>query len=153
MDPFAICPPLNVTFINTSTGATNYNWSLGDGTHSVATSPGDIYEISRIDTGDPGSDQFIRMQRHSYRARFNIRIYGCGFLRYTPVSGCSPLSVHFSAAITGSSNIIWDFNDGTTALSVADTISHTYHTAGSYVPKPLILLIDATGCSSFQPGR
>ena len=41
-------------------------------------------------------------------------------------------------------NYIWDFNDGTTVVSVDKTQSHTYNTPGIYTPK--LILEDKNGC-------
>ncbi len=46
-DPLFGSPPLTVSFINTTTGATNYNWDFGDGFPGTGFSPQHIYQ----DTG------------------------------------------------------------------------------------------------------
>lgn len=49
----------------------------------------------------------------------------------TPVSGASPLTVQFTATITGPATIYdWDFGDGT-AHSAAQNPSHIYASAGT----------------------
>ena len=148
-DSFSICPPLSVHFFNTSTGATSYNWMFGDGGTSVLTAPSDVYTsagtytVSLVATNTHGCTD---------TAHGHVVIYGsAGAFSYTPLSGCTPLTVHFSAALSNVPNIIWDFTDGTTsATSFSDTTTHIYNVPGAYVPK--LILSDNSGCQSSSLG-
>ena len=42
-DSFAVCPPLNVRFTNTTVGAASCSWTFGDGNASSAVSPSNTY--------------------------------------------------------------------------------------------------------------
>ncbi len=148
-DSFAVCAPLNVSFTNTSTGAVSYYWLFGDGTSSLATSPSDVYittglyHVKLIGTAFNGCTD---------TAFHDISIFGYpGAFTYTPLSGCSPLDVHFTSTAIGVFNFHWDFSDGSTfSGSTADTISHTYHSSGSYMPT--LILTDSFGCISASFG-
>jgi gliding motility-associated-like protein len=148
-DSFSLCPPLSVNFINTSAGAVSYKWYLGDGSTSLLIAPSDIYTTIQYDT-------VLLIAKDSYgcpdTAVGHINIFGSsGGFSYTPLSGCSPLTVHFSATISNVPNIVWDFSDGTTtAASFSDSTVHTYTIPGAYVPK--LILSDNTGCEKSSQG-
>ncbi len=144
-DSFSICPPLNVSFYNTSTAATSYAWDFGDGGTSVFVSPSDLYTT-------PGYYQVRLIATNSHgckdTAYRHVNLYGyAGAFSYTPDTGCAPLLVHFSASISNVPNIIWDYADGTTtAASYSDTSSHLYLNPGAYLPK--LILSDNSGCQN-----
>jgi len=148
-DSFSLCPPLSVDFINTSTGSTSYQWYFGDGSSSILVSPSNLYITTEYDT-------VLLIAKNSYgcpdTAIGHVNLFGSsGGFTYTPLSGCVPLTVHFSATINNVPNIIWDFADGTTtAAAFSDTASHTYTIPGAYVPK--LVLSDNTGCEKSSQG-
>ncbi|MFI5195626.1 MAG: PKD domain-containing protein [Chitinophagales bacterium] len=149
-DTVAICPPLLVTFTNGSSGAANYNWHFGDGNSSMGTAPNNLYII-------PGyfSAQLVAIDTNGCTdtATGHVRVYGyIGVFTTTPsISGCAPLTVNFSASLTGSPTIVWDFSDGTTsAPSLSTTAAHIYSLPGSYLPK--LILTDSNGCQTASPG-
>ncbi len=148
-DSFSICPPLAVHFFNTSTGATTYNWTFGDGGTSVTTSPGDLYTAAGVYTVN-----LVATNTHGCKdtAVGHVVVYGsAGGFSYTPLSGCAPLAVHFSALLSNVPNIVWDFADGNTSTtSYSDTTTHIYVLPGAYVPK--LILSDNSGCQSSSPG-
>lgn len=148
-DSFAVCPPLNVKFTNTSTGATSYSWAFGDGSFSVVTSPSEPYIL-------PGAYIPRLVAKNAFAcsdtAYGSVSIFGYkGAFKYTPVTGCSPLKVQFKATLGTIAYTTWDFSDGNTSgPSLSDTISHIYVTPGYYIPK--LILTDTSGCSSFSIG-
>jgi len=148
-DSFAVCPPLNVNFTNTSTGAVSYSWNFGNSTTSIAYSPSSPYIA-------PGYYTVRLVASNSIgctdTARRHVNVFGySGAFSYTPVSGCMPLAVHFSASLGTVASLVWDFGDGATSGGgLSDTISHTYITQGLYVPK--LILTDTTGCLSYSVG-
>jgi len=148
-DSFAVCPPLNVNCINTTTGATTYYWTFGGLTSSSSVSPSGVFVT-------PGNYAIKLYATNSFgctdSAIHHASLFGySGAFSYSPVSGCAPFRVHFSASLSSVTGIIWDFNDGvTTTLSLADTTSHVYLYPGTYIPK--LVLTDTTGCTSFSLG-
>jgi PKD repeat protein len=148
-DTFAVCPPLNVNFTNTSTGAATYNWNFGNSTSSVAINPSSPYITPGYYTVRLVASNLIGCRDTTYR---HVNIFGyTGAFSYTPVSGCMPLPVHFSASLGSFASLVWDFGDGvTSSLALSDTISHTYPSQGFYVPK--LILTDTTGCINFSIG-
>ena len=148
-DSFAVCPPLNVSFVNTSTGATFNQWDLGDGTSSVAVYPANIYVAPGIYTIKlKVSNAYGCIDTTSRRAR----VFGyVGAFTYNPDTVCSTAPVHFQAVLSDVTNIVWDFGDGVLSPpSLLDTISHTFAAPGSYMPK--LFLTDVSGCTKFSYG-
>ncbi|GAA4464293.1 hypothetical protein GCM10023093_14320 [Nemorincola caseinilytica] len=148
-DSVSVCPPLFVNFTNTSTGATGYNWAFGDGGTSTIVSPSNMYIASGL---YPVRLIATNMYGCKDTALHYVNIFGyAGALSYSPLQGCAPLTVYFTASLTNVPFITWDFSDGyTSTVSFTDTISHTYVTPGAYVPK--LLLSDNTGCQSASVG-
>lgn len=148
-DSFSICAPLTVRFTNTSTGASSYNWSLGGGVTSSIGSPSNLYLT-------PGFNviRLIATNTHGCTdtAYDAVSVYGyAGAFTYTPLTGCSPLSVFFHAGIANVPTIIWDFADGNTTRASRDTsTTHIYTRPGAYVPK--LILSDGTGCQNSSLG-
>ncbi|MES2701629.1 MAG: PKD domain-containing protein [Bacteroidota bacterium] len=148
-DSFAVCPPLNVTFTNTSMGATAYSWAFGDGAFSVIEDPTNPYTI-------PGYYTVILTATNaagcSSKDSAHVNLFGySGAFTYAPVSGCSPLPVYFNAVLGNAAGIVWDFSDGiVSGSSLSDTISHVYTTPGGYIPK--LILTDSFGCTNYSLG-
>lgn len=148
-DSFSICPPLNVVFTNTTAGVNSWQWIFGDGTGSVLqnpvatyTMPG-IYNIRLIATNSDGCQD-------TARATATVLGYD-GALSYTPLTGCAPLTVSFTAQLKNVPNILWDFSDGIVIPSNGtDTIVHTYQSSGAYLPK--LILSNNTGCQNSSQG-
>ncbi len=142
-DSVGTCPPMEVRFTSTAVNARSIFWDFGDGNTSVLTDPVHTYTLpgvyfaKQVITG-PGGCQDSLVRR--------IELKGpSGSFSYSPLVGCNPLTVTFTATATNSATFLWDFTDGTTELTSDPTITHTYATAGEYIPR--IILRDAAGCS------
>jgi PKD repeat protein/uncharacterized protein YjdB len=148
-DTFSVCPPLNVHFTNTSTGATSWSWSFGDGSFSTALSPSEPYL-------SPGAYSITLSVKNAFgctdTAIKHASVFGYkGSFSYKPFAGCAPLSVNFKATTGVVASIQWDFSDGTISGStLSDTITHKYLVAGTYLPK--LILTDTAGCRNFSIG-
>lgn len=154
-DSVANCPPLSVIFTNTSSGIVSYAWSFGNGGFSVTTSPTSIYTYPGVykvwlrGTNAAGCTDSI------YKT---VTINGPrGSLSYSPVSGCSPLTVSFTSTDTSTSTITWDMNNGTTVTNITsspttstNTYSYTFTSPGRYVP--LIVITNAAACTIYIRG-
>ncbi len=148
-DSFAVCSPFSVHFTNTSIGATTTFWTFGDGTSSSVTNPSDVYIT-------PGYYRVkllaINALSCSDTAIGHVNLFGySGAFTCAPVTGCSPLPVHFHGTFSSVATVIWDFSDGVTSPpTTIDTISHTYLSSGAFVPK--LILTDSFGCTNFSIG-
>jgi PKD repeat protein len=147
-DSFAVCPPLNVVFTNTSTGAISYYWTFGTGASSIATSPSNPYTVPGYYTIKLAATNALGCTDTSTH---HASLFGySGAFSYAPLSGCAPLGVHFSVTLGTISSIFWDFSDGFSSTTTTDTTTHIYTTPGAYVPK--LILTDTSGCSAFSYG-
>jgi len=123
--------PLNVDFTNSSTGATSYSWTFGDGGTSTATNPSHTYTaagtytVELTATNSCGNDVATRTDYITVTCTAPT----AGFTG-APTSGDYPLDVTFTDQSTGATSYSWNFGDGGT--STAASPSHTYTAAGTY---------------------
>lgn len=148
-DTYTLCPPLSVQFTNNSINAAQNNWDFGDGAHSIIPSPMNIYTHSGLYT--------VRLiVTNSYGCKDTawgtINVLGyAGLLNYTPLVGCNPMYVNFSAVLTNIHDFKWDFSDGTVVNGTSSSTNHTYTSPGKYIPK--ILFSDSSGCLNSSIGK
>lgn len=149
-DTMAICPPLTVSFDATgSANAVSYLWDFGNGNTSTLPTPTDIFttsgifNVTLVATNGQGCKDTIVKQ---------VKILGyAGVFTYTPLLGCNPLTVNFTANVTNVPTLIWDFSDGNTLNTGSNTTAtHTYTTPGAYLPK--LILDDNMGCLTSSLG-
>jgi PKD repeat protein len=116
------CHPLEVTFTNTSTGASGYLWNFGDGspqsdiaddtfTQTFENLTGEVltYTVRLTASNDHDCDHFTERE---------IKVYPLVSAGFTvdPDEGCSPLTVDFTNNSSAhASGFIWDFGDGNTS--------------------------------------
>ncbi len=142
-DTFGTCPPLVVNFQNSSSGYDSFHWDFGDGTSSNTLSPTHFYSfpgtfVARLTITAEGG--CVRTKEQT------IVVKGpTGNFSYDNLSGCLPHNVNFNAVTQNNVSLIWDFSDGNTMATPNTSVSHTYITPGTYVPK--MILIDEGGCT------
>lgn len=147
-DSFRICPPLTVQVSNNTTGAIINNWDMGDGTAFTSVNPSHIYIT-------PGAYTIRLVAINSNGCKDTatkvVKLLGYnGSLTYTPLTGCAPLTVTFTANVTNVPGFIFDFSDGTTLASTSNTVTHTYLNPGPVVPR--VIMTDNMGCSATSYG-
>jgi gliding motility-associated-like protein len=140
--------PFPVTFSDSSSGATAWNWTFGDGAVSTAQNPvhnylaSGTYTVSLSVTGPGGCKDSSIKKSLIVIAPPPISLTG------NPLKGCIPLTVTFNDTSTaGSSPVstyIWTYGDGTTATTTVPTTSHTYSATGVY--SVMLKIITASGC-------
>jgi gliding motility-associated-like protein len=141
-DSIGQCPPLLASPVNKSSHYKSLSWVFGDGSSSVSDTPHHYYNI-------PGT----------YKLNLIVKGYGnCadtaskrvllkgpwGVLNYTKLKGCVPTEVSFSSTSVNVASYIWDYNNGVVKNSLDTATKYTYTSAGSYLPK--LVLIDSAGC-------
>ncbi len=148
-DSSAVCPPLQVLFTSTSLNATSYLWDFGNNNTSVIANPANLYTTS----GDY-IVQLIAINSHGCKDTTyqHVKLLGyAGAFTYTPLLGCAPMQVNFTANVSNVPSLTWDYSDGNvSAASPSTTSSHVYTTPGAYVPR--LILSDSTGCQTSSDG-
>lgn len=125
--------PFTVNFTSTSTNASTYNWSFGDGNTSSLANPVHTYNaignynVTLIVTNNLGCsdtltiNDFIKIQPPAV-SFINLPTSGCRALTVTPLLNLN--------AIDGVATYNWDFGDGFSTTSPNPV--HTYTTVGNY---------------------
>ncbi len=142
IDSISSCTPFEVNFTNTSAYSYRVGWYFGDGSTSNLTNPVHYYSlpgtyIVKLIAVSPGEciDSAFK----------TITVYpSTATLTYTPLAGCSPLSVRFHVSTPGPVTYLWDFNDGNTLTTTDSILNYNYTLPGQFLPK--VILEDQTGC-------
>ena len=123
-----MCFGRTVSFINTSTGATNYLWFFGDGTTSTSTDPiityayPDTFTVTLIAYNNGCPDTFTRVDYILVDSP--MAIISTNYF-------CNPRNeVIFGDSSLGDNSHLWIFGDGTT--STADDTVHFYPALTTY---------------------
>lgn len=149
-DSFSLCPPMFVTFTNTSSpDVVKHKWDFDNG--STATIPAPVtpymdsgkYQISLIVTDKYGCTD---------TAYKTVRVMGYdGALSYNNLNGCVPHLVEFEAELINVDVMVWDFADGVTESAKGKLkTTHIYTEPGLYVPR--LILGDGKGCATSSRG-
>ena len=143
-DSISSCTPFEVKFKNSSTYFTSVLWKFGDGSISLEPDSATHYygqagtfQSSLIVTSPGGCTD---------TAYHTIAVYDTvgSFINYTPLGGCSPQPVAFTAFTPGPVNYLWDFGDGNTDTTTTPAANHIYNSFGDYVP--VVIMQDPSGC-------
>ncbi|MEM7367570.1 MAG: PKD domain-containing protein [Bacteroidota bacterium] len=142
------CPPLTVNFTNQSSpNAVQWMWDFGDGSTSTLPNPSKVYGIPGqytvsliVSTAQGCTDTLVLADL--------IDLSGpTGSFSFTPMSGCSPLDVTFTANTTNAVNWTWDYGDGN--LGFGQTSTHTY--TQDTIAFPVLVIEDTAGCTMAIP--
>lgn len=145
------CPPFTAFFKDESESDIKaWQWSFGDGQSSTLQNPANIYldpglfDVTLSVTDDNGCTD-------TKTANQFVTLAGPSGLFVTAGSGqCTNQTVVFSATISNTAKLKWDFGDGTVVETTTDIISHKYTTVGTYTPS--LLLVDSRGCEHIAKG-
>jgi PKD repeat protein len=126
------CAPMLVSFVNSTTGAVNYDWNFGDGMTDTVFDPSHIYT-------NPGSFTATLYAVDSlgcsaiYTLPVPIEIGASPFASFSidVLSGCSPLSVQLDDAGTIADSIVYNMGDGNWISGSSP--GYVYSTPGDYV--------------------
>jgi PKD repeat protein len=131
------------TFTNTTTGASTYNWSFGDGFASTAANPTKqytatgTYTVKLVATNSNGcTDSISKTVTVVPKPNAGFTISGA--------TGCTNnRTISFNNTSTGTGNTYsWDFGDGNTSTATSPTT--TYAGAGTYAIK--LVVTNINGC-------
>lgn len=147
-----ICTGSAVTFTNTSTGATQYNWTItgpngfnqnANVTNLILIFPAcGNYNVS-LTSSVGGSNPVTSSQP--------VTVYCLPVASFTPVppNGCNPLSVTFNSTSTAGSGSItnyqWDVGNGQSSTNTP-SVSTTYNTTGAFNVQ--LIVTNSFGCQA-----
>ena len=141
------CAPLFVNFTNTSTGANDYSWALGNGSNASTANPSAIYltpgsyTVTLTATNTGNGQQSVVSQ--------TITVVNNPVADFTisAASGCEDANnICFTNTSQFSATYTWDFGDGNT--STATNPCHNYANAGIYTVK--LVAVSTYGCSDLE---
>jgi gliding motility-associated-like protein len=144
-----MCAPMDVGFVNTSTGATTYLWDFGDGTTSTAEDPQhtyinnsfflDIHAVTLTAFSPAGCQSTVTQQ---------IMVYPTPDFTFVaqPDSGCSPLDVTFPSVV-GAVSYQWTFGDGSTGAGPSPMHTYINTTTNDQVFNVTLIGANAFGCT------
>jgi PKD repeat protein len=119
--PAEACNPYEITFTNTTYGATTYEWDFGDGTVIVTNDTLPLTHTYDHDDPDPVVYEIIMTasndQGCSESVSRSLTIYPKIIADFSATvdEGCNQLEVQFIQNSTGAYEYLWDFNDGGTS--------------------------------------
>ena len=135
------CQGVATVFTNSSTGATSYNWTFGDGNASTTTSPNYMY-------GNAGTYNVTLVANNSNGCKNQITksvtVNSKPAAGFTASNVCLGSAVNFTNSTTGATSYNWSFGDATTSNSASP--SKTYAAAGVY--NVTLTATNANNCSS-----
>ena len=147
---YVITKDTTVTFTNTSTGATSYLWTFGDGDSSLLANPVHdypaydsiyIYQVVMRATNNCGTvndTQSVTIVTDP-KAKFTA----------TPTTGCAPLTVQFNNTSTpNSTSFLWRFPGGVPDSSKLKNPIIVYPTPGTY--SVMLIAINSSGRDTFS---
>lgn len=149
--PMMGCSPLTVQFDNTSTGASIFTWSMGDGTAYSTAAVSHTY----LNQGIADTIFTARMIAASPfgcadTSEVNITVapgVQAAFI-HDAQPGCAPLGVQFQNLSTGADGYVWDFGDGGT--SAVASPYHTFTNTSYFLATRTVTLtaVSDEGCQS-----
>jgi len=140
------CAPLVVHFTNTSSGATDYSWDLGNGTTTTLTDPSGSY----LTAGTYTVTLTASSGSSSSTQTLVITVYPSPTVSFTATdtSVCPGSSVTFTSTsdpgVPGTVTYIWNFGDGFSGSGASAT--HVYTTPGYY--NVTLVVTNSQGCTS-----
>ncbi len=145
------CSPMDVSFANITTGATQYLWLFGDGQTDTAPAPSHtytnfgtsdtIYTVTLIASSPFGCADTVAV---------DITVapgVQAGFT-HNAQPGCAPMDVGFTNTSSGATTYLWDLGDGSTSTAFAP--QHTYTNTSFFLDIHTVSLTaySPAGCQS-----
>ncbi|TDH25627.1 PKD domain-containing protein [Segetibacter sp. 3557_3] len=137
-----ICQPIQITFSDSSSYASSWAWDFNNGNTSSLQNPVNVfsssktYQVKLVVTSPGGcQDSAIKV--------INVDLLDAT-LTYTPLTGCAPLPITFTAHSSRRVEYIWNFGDGNSLTTPDSVTSNVYMSSGKFLPQ--ILLRDVRGC-------
>ncbi len=150
--PAAVCSPVTVNPVNTSTNANSYNWSFGNGVISNLTNPsvyypigdGEVvnYTISLEATSNYGCQD-------STQAIIEVHPNPIASFTLNESAACEPAPMFISNQSVQAVNYIWNYGDGSSSLNADSIHSYVFSAAGNNLEifNVTLTAFNAIGCS------
>ncbi len=144
------CSPLDINFIDNSTGAVNYTWDFGDGS-SIDITPNPTHQYTNTTALDVTYTLTLIVESAFGcfdTIQQNITVYATPVASFTPF----PLLQTFPNTTVGVTNTSsfgtwqysWNFGDGTPLDVNQNPLAHVYATWGIY---PITLIVSNVNCA------
>jgi gliding motility-associated-like protein len=133
MDQGPGCSPLIIQFENRSEGASSYQWDMGDGSPIITDT--DVNHTYTNSETFVKAYEVILVAENTFSCTDTSKTFVTVYplsnfnLTATPSTGCSPLTVEFTAD-PGAFSYEWHFGDGQT-MSGINALSHIYENNGN----------------------
>ena len=123
------CHPLNILFLNQSSGASVYNWDFGDNDNSFTLNPSHIYQNTTQSDTTFTVNLIVESIFHCKDStNTNITVYPRpeSFFVTNSSGGCTPVDIQIENQSVGANIFEWSFGDGNVSNSSQQFINHTY---------------------------
>ncbi|HWB25726.1 MAG TPA: PKD domain-containing protein [Chitinophagaceae bacterium] len=152
------CVPVKVSFVDTIGNAQTYMWHFGDGSADTTTKAVSVthtynkvgtYKVMLIAI-DSSTCNIADTSYLNIRVRNDPASVGFTDKKLLPCDSLNYIFINQSSAPPGKpfngSSFTWDFGDGTTVTTDADTVKHHYNASGTY--NVVLNLTDTNYCNA-----
>ena len=139
------CPPVAVSFTNTSSNVVSITWDFGDGSGAT-----DVFNPTHVYT--KAGKYWITVTTKSdngtvYTTKDSVFIDEPAVnISANILHSCTAQSITFSAKAHDAVSYLWDFGDGNVYQTTDTFAVHNYPAAGIYMPD--IIATDSNGCTT-----
>ena len=138
-------------FYNNSINSNKYFWNFGDGpayvnqfngTHTYSKNGFYTIRLVAIDSLTGCTDTLVQTRA------MQVGSPVAAFTSFTPLQGCSPLSISLTDTSTSHSPIVsryWNFGNGNAGISNSDSVYTVYGNPGNYAVE--LIVTDSLGCT------
>lgn len=149
----AACAPFNCLFQNNSSGATQFQWDLGDGTSTSVISPSHTYQnlitqdstytVSLIAANDYGCSDTLTTAIVVHRTPV-------AYFDMIDTTGCYPLTITFENGSVGADQYSWNYGTGQTSINAEPIHQHNFFNLTNVAVTNAVVLAAMTtdGCFS-----
>jgi gliding motility-associated-like protein len=122
------CSPLNVQFLNNSTGASVYNWNLGGGSTSSLTNPTNVFSTQGQNATYTISLEATSLYGCSDTLVKNVTVYptAVASMGVNTTTACTPATIQFTNSSFDYNTLLWDFDNGGTSGTTQPNFSQVF---------------------------